>query len=246
MLRRISLRRPRGNCHERQLCTGFSRDAAGRAGDSGLAIDLAQFGGFSSAQASFVLVAGCNSLLIQTDSLGIQTSRREFMPQSAVSSRSSYAEFVNPQWVRLLELLDMDVHYERCAGVELFSEDGDRYLDFLSGYCVHNTGHNHPRILQALKDELDRSGPAMLQSHVPELAGELAQRLCKLAGGNLKESLFRQFWERGRRGRHQVFPRGHQTQRASLLRGRVSRPDLRCSVADGQHILAGRIRHAAA
>jgi len=112
------------------------------------------------------------------------------MPQSAVSSRSSYAEFVNPQWVRLLELLDMDVRYERCAGAELFGEDGERYLDFLSGYCVHNTGHNHPRIIQALKDEMDRSGPAMLQSHVPELAGELAQRLCKLAGGSLKKVFF--------------------------------------------------------
>ena len=97
---------------------------------------------------------------------------------------------MNPQWVRLLELLDMDVRYERCAGVELFSEDGERYLDFLSGYCVHNTGHNHPRIIAALKDELDRSGPAMLQSHVPELAGELAERLCKLAGGNLKKVFF--------------------------------------------------------
>ena len=82
------------------------------------------------------------------------------------------------------------MRYERCAGAELFSQDGERYLDFLSGYCVHNTGHNHPRIIGALKDELDRSGPAMLQSHVPELAGELAHRLCKLAGGKLKKAFF--------------------------------------------------------
>ncbi len=112
------------------------------------------------------------------------------MSQSVVSSRSQYAEFVNPQWVRLLELLDMDVRYERCAGAELFGEAGERYLDFLSGYCVHNTGHNHPRIVEALKHELDRNGPAMLQSHVPELAGELALRLCKLAGGGLQKVFF--------------------------------------------------------
>jgi len=30
----------------------------------------------------------------------------------------------------------------------------------------------------------------MLQSHVPELAGELAERLCKLAGGRLKQVFF--------------------------------------------------------
>ncbi len=68
--------------------------------------------------------------------------------------------------------------------------DGRRILDFLSGYCVHNAGHNHPYIVQALKDELDRCGPAMLQSHVPELAGELAQQLCTLAGGGLKKAFF--------------------------------------------------------
>jgi ornithine--oxo-acid transaminase len=103
---------------------------------------------------------------------------------------SSYQQYVNPQWVALLNILDMNVRYQRCAGCELFTEDGRRILDFLSGYCVHNTGHNHPYIVQALKDELDKSGPAMLQSHVPEIAGELAKRLCQLAGGGLEKVYF--------------------------------------------------------
>src|ERR1700731_3188573 len=107
-----------------------------------------------------------------------------------ISSASSYSDYVNPQWVALLELLDMNVRYQRCAGSELFTEDGRRILDFLSGYCVHNTGHNHPYIVQALKDELDKSGPAMLQSHVPEIAGEFAKRLCQLAGGGLEKVYF--------------------------------------------------------
>jgi ornithine--oxo-acid transaminase len=101
-----------------------------------------------------------------------------------------YTENVNPQWVRLLDLLGMNVRYRRCQGAELYAEDGTRYLDFLSGYCVHNTGHNHLYIVHALKEELDRSGPAMLQSHVPELAGELGQRLCALAGGRMKKAFF--------------------------------------------------------
>jgi ornithine--oxo-acid transaminase len=62
----------------------------------------------------------------------------------ARSVNSSYEEYVNPQWVALLNILDMNVRYERCAGSELFTDDGRRILDFLSGYCVHNTGHNHP------------------------------------------------------------------------------------------------------
>lgn len=102
----------------------------------------------------------------------------------------AYQEYVNPQWVALLNLLDMNVEYERCSGCELMTKGGRRILDFLSGYCVHNAGHNHPNIVEALKNELDKSGPAMLQSHVPALAGELAERLCQLAGGGLKKVYF--------------------------------------------------------
>lgn len=102
----------------------------------------------------------------------------------------SYGDFVNPQWLRLLNLLQMNVRYASCLGAELFTSDGRRILDFLSGYCVHNAGHNHPEVIAALKDELDRQGPAMLQSHIPELAGELAMRLCSRAGGKLQKVFF--------------------------------------------------------
>jgi ornithine--oxo-acid transaminase len=107
-------------------------------------------------------------------------------PQAA----SAYAEHVNPEWVRLLDLLGMNLRYGRCQGTELHAEDGRVFLDFLSGYCVHNAGHNHPSILQALVDELTISGPAMLQSHVAEIAGELAAELVRRAGGNLTKVFF--------------------------------------------------------
>src|SRR5450755_2352105 len=107
-----------------------------------------------------------------------------------LSGTSNYEAYVNPQWVALLNLLGMNVEYERCLGSELFTKDGRRILDFLSGYCVHNVGHNHPYIIQALKDEMDKCGPAMLQSHVPEIAGELARRLCNSAGGGLEKVYF--------------------------------------------------------
>src|SRR5579859_7612575 len=101
-----------------------------------------------------------------------------------------YAQRVNPEWVRLLDLLQMNVHYERCQGTELFTEDGRRILDFLSGYCVHNVGHNHPSVVRALQNELERCGPAMVQTHVASLAGELAEKLCERAGGGLAKAFF--------------------------------------------------------
>jgi ornithine--oxo-acid transaminase len=118
-----------------------------------------------------------------TSHLGISEPR-------AAKADHFYNTHVNPQWVRLLNLLQMNVRYTRCVGAELFTEDGTRILDFLSGYCVHNLGHNHPAVVAALHDELDRCGPAMLQSHVAELAGELATELTRLAGNGLTKAYF--------------------------------------------------------
>ncbi len=118
------------------------------------------------------------------------TTSTTIVPSRVSTTTSNYQEYVNPQWVTLLNLLGMNVEYERCLGCELFTKDGRRVMDFLSGYCVHNTGHNHPYIIQALKDEMDRCGPAMLQSHVPEIAGALARRLCEMAGGDLEKVYF--------------------------------------------------------
>ncbi len=101
-----------------------------------------------------------------------------------------YERYVNAQWVKLLDVLQMNASYVRCSGAELHTADGRTILDFNSGYCVHNVGHNHPRVIAALKDELDRAGPAMLQSHVPDLAGQLAARLCERAGGRLGKAFF--------------------------------------------------------
>jgi len=84
----------------------------------------------------------------------------------------------------------MNREYAKCEGVELTTVEGDVILVFLSGYCVHNAGHNHPSIVARLTEELARRGPAMLQSHVPNLAGELARRLCELSGGQVRKAFF--------------------------------------------------------
>lgn len=84
--------------------------------------------------------------------------------RSPSTTTSSYAEYVNPERGNLLDILDMSGEYERWGGAELFTRDGRRTLDFLSGHCQHNAGHNHPIIVKALNDELDKSAPAMQQA----------------------------------------------------------------------------------
>jgi ornithine--oxo-acid transaminase len=101
-----------------------------------------------------------------------------------------YAGRVNKQWVRFLNLLGMNVNYTRCVGAKLHTAEGTCYTDFLSGYCVQNVGHNNPVIAEAIRDELQRQGPLILQSLVPHHAALLAERLTSLAGAPLERLSF--------------------------------------------------------
>ena len=41
-------------------------------------------------------------------------------------------------------------------GCHIHTRDGRRYLDLVAGLAVNNTGHRHPRVVQAIKDQVDR------------------------------------------------------------------------------------------
>jgi ornithine--oxo-acid transaminase len=75
----------------------------------------------------------------------------------------------------------LDVVIEKAEGVWVTDVDGKKYLDFLSAYSAVNQGHNHPRIVQAMKDQLDRvalTSRAFRNDQLPLLAKEL----CELTG----------------------------------------------------------------
>jgi len=44
----------------------------------------------------------------------------------------------------------------RGQGTQVFSKEGLRFLDFSSGLAVLNIGHNHPRVLEAVRGQLER------------------------------------------------------------------------------------------
>lgn len=45
---------------------------------------------------------------------------------------------------------------ERAEGPFLFLANGQRLIDFISGIAVSSLGHRHPKVLQAIRDQLDR------------------------------------------------------------------------------------------
>jgi ornithine--oxo-acid transaminase len=109
---------------------------------------------------------------------------------SEAEDERSYANYVNPIWVKLLDALGMNVPYTHCSGSELYTRDGRTILDCLSGYCVHNVGHNHPFVVAELVSELQSQSPAMLQSNVVMAAGALARMLCENARGKVSKVFF--------------------------------------------------------
>jgi glutamate-1-semialdehyde aminotransferase len=72
-----------------------------------------------------------------------------------------------------------------------FRDDADReYADFLAGFGVHNVGHNHPRLIGRLSEELARCGPLMLNIDAPEPAATLAEWLCGMTHSALRRAVF--------------------------------------------------------
>ena len=67
----------------------------------------------------------------------------------------------------------------RAQGVYVYGCDGRRYLDFLAGFGACNVGHNHPRVVAAAREQMERMvhAPVGVIAHEPllRLAWELGQ-----------------------------------------------------------------------
>jgi len=154
----------------------------------------------------------------------------------------AYADHVNPVWVKLLDTLGMNANYTRATGSELHTSDGRTILDCLSGYCVHNVGHNRPFLVAELVAELQSQSPGMLQSHVVREAGKLARILCENAGGKVSKAFF---CSSGSEGVEAVinFARAH-TGKADLIYARGAFHGLTRggALSDGKQLLARELR----
>lgn len=79
----------------------------------------------------------------------------------------------------------------RAEGARLWDVDGNEYIDFVGGIGVLNVGHNHPRVMQAVKAQLERVTHTCFQVGMYEPYIRLAERLCALAPGAFpKKAMF--------------------------------------------------------
>ena len=84
---------------------------------------------------------------------------------------------INPRFAKTLRTIGFDRCYTRAEGQYLWDNNGNRYLDMLSGYGVFNIGRNNPDIRKALIDFLNTNYPSLVQMDAPLLSGLLAKEL---------------------------------------------------------------------
>jgi 4-aminobutyrate aminotransferase len=95
------------------------------------------------------------------------------------------AEYVSPSYTRVYPLV-----VERGSGAVIEDVDGNLFLDFTAGIAVTATGHCHPEVVAAIKDQADKllhmSGTDFY--YHPQL--DLAERLAKIAPGKSPKKVF--------------------------------------------------------
>lgn len=78
---------------------------------------------------------------------------------------------------------------DRAEGVYFWDANGKRYIDFSSQLMNVNIGHQHPKVIKAIKEQVDKlcySHPLM----ATEPRGRLGELLAEITPGDLKKTFF--------------------------------------------------------
>jgi len=79
---------------------------------------------------------------------------------------------------------------DRAEGIYLWDKTGKRYLDGSSGAMVSNIGHSNPVVLQAMRDQMDKSTFGYRLHFQSDVAEELAEKITALAPDGLERAFF--------------------------------------------------------
>ncbi len=72
------------------------------------------------------------------------------------------------------------IFFDRAEGAYMFDADGNRYIDYVLSWGPMLLGHGHPKVLEAIREQLDR---AMTFGTPTELEIQLAEKICSIVPG---------------------------------------------------------------
>lgn len=114
----------------------------------------------------------------------------DLLQERAGENFALHEDHLNTQMVRVLKTIGYDRVYTRAQGPYLYDNEGQEYLDLLSGFGVYALGRNHPTVIQALQDVLTGELPDMVQMDVSLLSGLLAEAILKRCPDHLTKMFF--------------------------------------------------------
>jgi len=79
---------------------------------------------------------------------------------------------------------------DRASGVQVWDETGREYLDCFSGISVVNAGHNHPRVIAAVKTQLEKLVHCSSYLYHVKPVADLAEKLAEIAPHGLTKTFF--------------------------------------------------------
>ncbi|PWC87251.1 4-aminobutyrate aminotransferase [Azospirillum sp. TSH100] len=77
----------------------------------------------------------------------------------------------------------MPFYIDRAENAEMWDVEGKRFIDFAGGIAVLNTGHRHPKVMEAVKAQLDRFTHTCAMVTPYDSFVELAEKLNALVPG---------------------------------------------------------------
>ena len=75
----------------------------------------------------------------------------------------------------------LPIYAARAKNAELWDEEGKRYIDFAAGIAVVNTGHSHPEVVAAMKQQLDAFSHTCVMVTPYASVVELAEKITTMA-----------------------------------------------------------------
>jgi putrescine aminotransferase len=106
----------------------------------------------------------------------------------AAEVMENYKRFVNPPLARVMKIAGSPVEV-RAQGCTIWDQNGKAYLDFAGGYGVFTLGHCHPRVVAAVRAQLELIALSP-KTMFNVMLGRASRRLAELAPGDLQIS----FW----------------------------------------------------
>ncbi|MHB8732060.1 MAG: aspartate aminotransferase family protein [bacterium] len=100
-----------------------------------------------------------------------------------------YRKYLNPGLARLYRFGGTETVEWEAEGCFVWDVHGRAYIDCACGPAIFNIGHRHPRVLAAVREQLDRI-PMSVRTMPSAPQAELAERLAVLSPGDLQYSFF--------------------------------------------------------